>query len=336
MEIDLDKMLGRYADAEALEGLALRFEEWEDNDGATWMRDFSNRKFFDTWKRNEMSQWNYERSLQRGMSIGSRRTPDDYDSFTYIDQSFLQIKAQYKYVYDCREFLMDYQNFVHRFTEYREIDSSENSFVQNVIDFTKETFPNWRVLTSTGICNRWCHQKGKRIQHEITSWKLENLLSNTYADFHTGSLDEDGVLNLMMFEVVDQSRHGNGFKTIKEFKDVTNMLMHLQSSIVRGFTSIALIEDHISHTVPNGSWRFEIYDDEKFSDVNKLTRFWLGLGGCLGREMFEDSDWSRIYFWNKNEARRIKEKSVELKLPNPFRGLKKSIYDEEFEKFLLM
>ena len=103
-----------------------------------------------------------------------------------------------------------------------------------------------------------------------------------------------------------------------------------------GFTSIALIEDHKSHSIPNGGWRFEIFDDKKFSDINKLTRFWLALGGTMGREMFTDSDWSRIYFWNETEAKRIKEKSVELKLPNPFRGLKKSIYNEDFEKFLLM
>ena len=331
---NLDNLIRKFASQEVLDGISRRMKNAGDEEASLWGRDPTNAKYYRIWKSSERSQELYEKEKQ---SYGfSRRDPNGNFDNDCFDDPLKEIRYKFKYVWEFKEFLEVYQNYVDDFGNFTQIESSELSFVLRVLDLMEEDYSNWILKEGHGIVNRWDITIGKRIQEEIPAWKMVNTLTGTYADFHTGSLEDDGIINLMFFKITDESKRGNAFFTLKEFREVAQIVMFKQPENVKGFTSIVLqLDDNFQKKIE--PWRFKKIGG-LIDEQTRLGRYWEAFGGVMGHNIGMSHDkenrQERLYFFNEKLALEIKDWAKENKVDDPYQYAKKTIYRKEIEEKL--
>ena len=164
---NLGKLIRKFATQEVLDGISRRMKNAGDEEACLWIADPTNEKYYRNWKESEKSQELYEKEKMgygwHVNSVGMMGGNFTNDSF---EDPLKDIRLKFKYVWEFKEFLEIYQNYVDEFSDFEIIHSSDHPYVQSVIDLLKKDYPEWILKEGVGICNRWEASLGKRIQEK--------------------------------------------------------------------------------------------------------------------------------------------------------------------------
>jgi hypothetical protein len=324
---DLDNLISKYAPKEILNEIADRMESIGDYEGAMWIRDPANKKFFNSWKSSTRAE-----ELMASMPSNPFSSWREPAISRILYDPLEEIKLQYQFLNEFIEFLASYQNFIWNFTEKKEIFFSDEKYIQELINICSST--DWIVKEGKASSNRWNSEKMKRESFTLPCYTIENSITKSYGDLHIASLAEDGIVNLLFFKITNKEKRGNAFNTLKEFKEVMSLLLLDHPMKPTAVTSIVLqYDDDGKHA--DEAWRFARVEDEVLVKQSRLGRFWASCGAVMAPEISDNDDPSRLYFFNKEKALSIKKIADENDFPNPFRAARKTIYDAATEKILM-
>ena len=320
---ELEKLVFKYADRSTLNMMGDRLELYNDLKLANWIREPYHPKFYDNWKRN--TKLEEEEKFSGILSHRSHMAP-----VGFCDE-LEDIKLRFKFIDEFIEFLASYQNFITDQKHIGLIKESSNSFISDLLKSIDGS--SWQLIEGTSSCNRWDASQFKRVSHSLPFWTLKNTITKTKADFHLGSFFDDGCVNLLMFEIMDNNRKNNGFSTLKEFKELMKFLFLDHPQKPESVTSIVLRFDK-NNSQKIESWRFKKSKDPHLKKLSRLGKFWMGTGAVMAEEIQDPEDHERLYFFQPEKALEIRKTALENDLPNPYRNIARSIYDPQIEKQL--
>ena len=319
----LTDMIAGFVDNETLKELSERMESCGD-EGADWVRNPTSKEFLTNYKANEKAAITTAPTYGMAHLLGAAAPVSAADQLQ-------DIRLEVKYVSEFADFLEAYQNFYWKFTNKVEINASADAYIDQLIRLSRST--NWAVKEGECRRNYWDKNSQRRESDTVKTWALVCRETRSYADFSNENLDDVELINLLHFEVADLGLRGHALNTIKEFKEVMELLLLKHPAKPLAVTSLVLGWDRdndqkIEH------WRFKSYNDQHLKNQTRLGAFWRGCGGVMGEELGLDRDPARIYFFQKDKALQLRRIASEQGEPNPFRAAKRTIYGREADLVL--
>jgi hypothetical protein len=316
-------MIAGFADNDTLKELSERMETYGDG-LADWVGNPTSKEFLTNYKANERAAKSKAPAYGAVYLFGASAPAS-------ADDPLEEIRLEVKYVSEFADFLEAYQNFYWKFTDKVEINASADAYIDQLIKISRST--NWVVKQGECRRNYWDTNSQRRESDTVKTWSLVHRETGSYADFSNENLDNVELVNLLHFEVADLGLRGHALNTIKEFKEVMELLLLKHPAKPLAVTSLVLGWDK-----DNGQkiepWRFKSYKDQHLKNQTRLGAFWRGCGGVMGEELGLDRDPSRIYFFQKDKALQLRRVASEQGEPNPFRAAKRTIYGREADLVL--